>query len=79
MTTHDDIHRDMGRMEGRLEAVNDHLGKIDKTLESIDQRLAKIESREIERRGAWKVIVLVAGSIGGAVAMIANFLLGRVG
>lgn len=40
MTTHDDIHRDMGRMEGRLEAVNDHLGKIDKTLESIDQRLA---------------------------------------
>jgi hypothetical protein len=39
-----DIHRDLGRMEGRLDAVEDRLSEMKAVLERIDERLAKIES-----------------------------------
>lgn len=78
MTTHDDIHRDLGRLEGISEGMQDHLRKIDATMERIDKRLANIEARERERKGAWQVIVVVAGAVGAAMATLANFLLGRL-
>jgi septal ring factor EnvC (AmiA/AmiB activator) len=63
-----DIHRDLGRMEGRLDAVEDRLSEMKAVLERIDERLAKIESAEAQRKGglatliaASSVISLIAG------------------
>lgn len=46
----DQLHRDMGRMEGKLSAVETRLDKIEEILERIEGRLAKIENLEAERR-----------------------------
>ncbi|MDK4804961.1 MAG: hypothetical protein OC190_00260 [Novosphingobium aromaticivorans] len=62
MTPTPDIHRDLGRLEGRFDAVEDRLAQIAASLEQIDARLTKIEIRENERRGAW-VILVALGSI----------------
>jgi septal ring factor EnvC (AmiA/AmiB activator) len=68
MMTPSDIHRDLGRMEGRLDAVEDRLSEMKAVLERIDERLAKIESAEAQRKGglatliaASSVISLIAG------------------
>lgn len=74
MTNHDDLHRDIGRMEGRLDAMENRLEKMEAVLERIDNRLAKIEQQETERRGAWKVIVAVAGGVSALVAGLIKYL-----
>jgi len=74
VTSHEDLHRDIGRMEGRLDAMEDRLGQMAATLERIDGRLAKIEARESERRGAWVVLVALGSLLSGLVAwLIATF------
>lgn len=70
--THTDIHRDIGRMEGRLDAVEDRLSKIEAMLERIDQRLAKNDARESERKGAWSLVVLLASLASIAVGWVLN-------
>lgn len=66
-----DIHRDLGRMEGRLDAVEDRLAQMAATLDRIDARLAKIEVRENERRGAWVVLVALGSVLSGLIAWLA--------
>jgi len=61
--THTDIHRDLGRMEGRLDAMEDRLGKVEVILARIDGRLARIEARENERKGAWWMLVFVTAVV----------------
>ena len=83
-TSHEDLQRSLGRVEGnqsQLEArmdrfeklVSDGFDKLEGTLSAIDTRLAAIERREDQRKGAWKVIVGVAGGVSAAVAMIAKY------
>ena len=72
--THEDLHRDIGRMEGRLDAMENHLKKMEVVLDRIDGRLAKIEQQETERRGAWKVIVSVSGLVSALVAAAYKYL-----
>ena len=59
MTTHDDLHRDLGRMEGAFGAMEDRLDKLEKMMsdgfQKLDERLARIESRESERKGAFQL------------------------
>ncbi|WP_156427454.1 hypothetical protein [Novosphingobium sp. Fuku2-ISO-50] len=66
--THTDLHRDMGRMEGRLAAMEDRFGRMEQTLDRIDQRLAKIESKESQLRGGWFVLAGIA-AVAGAVLL----------
>jgi hypothetical protein len=79
--THDDLQRSLGRVEGsqsQLEArmdrfeklVSDGFDKLEGSLSAIDQRLAAIEKKETERKGAWKVIVMVAGGVSAVVAAV---------
>lgn len=68
LPTHTDLHRDIGRMEGRLDAVENRLAQMVAALERIDERLAKIETRENERRGAWMVLVALGSLVSGLVA-----------
>lgn len=72
--SHDDLHRDIGRMEGRLDAMDDRLEKMEAVLDRIDGRLAKIESRESERKGAWKLTVSVSAGASAFIAwLVSNF------
>lgn len=75
MPTHDDLHRDIGRMEGRLDAMEDRLGKMEAVLERIDGRLAKIEGRESERKGAFALGHWLVGAVSGLVAFVAAHFL----
>jgi hypothetical protein len=68
--THTDLHRDFGRMEGQLSAMDDRLGKIETIVERIDDRLAKIEARESELRGAWWVLAATGTVVGAVIAIV---------
>ncbi|PTR07856.1 MULTISPECIES: hypothetical protein [Novosphingobium] len=69
-----EIHRDLGRMEGRLDAVEDRLTKIEVVLERIDRRMARIEETEAKRKGGWAVLVTVASLIASFVAAMFGLL-----
>lgn len=71
-TSHEDLHRDMGRMEGRLDAMEDSLDRMATALERIDARLAKIESRESARRGAFAALTALAGGLSAFIAWAVN-------
>lgn len=71
-TTHTDLQRDLGRLEGRFAAVEDRLEKIDGALERIDARLARIEKSESERKGSWTVVHWLYGAATGFAAFLAS-------
>lgn len=83
--SHEALQRSLGRVEATQEGfkermdrfekkIDDGFEKVDATLEKIDKRLAAIEQRETERRGAWRVIVLVAGAVSAAIAALFKYL-----
>lgn len=85
-TSHEDLQRSLGRVEGsqsQLEArmdrfeklVTDGFDKLEGSLSAIDTRLAAMERKETERKGAWKVIVGVAGGVSAVVAALVKYLL----
>lgn len=74
MTNHDDLHRDIGRMEGRLGAMEDSLSEIKDVLREVNSRLAKIEAQENERKGIWKTIVSVSGIVSALTAAAYKYL-----
>ena len=79
MTTHDDLQRDMGRVEGAMAAVEKHLdrlsGEMSEGFKSVHERLDRLEKREAERKGAWTTIVAVASAVGGVVTwLISHFI-----
>jgi hypothetical protein len=71
---HADLHRDLGRMEGRLDAMEDRLSKIEAIAERIDSRLANLEARDNERKGAWWTLVGVATGFGTVAGSILTHL-----
>lgn len=84
-TSHEDLQRSLGRVEGnqsQLEArmdrfeklVSDGFEKLEGSLTAIDKRLAAIESKETERKGAWKVVVGVASGVSAVVAALVKYL-----
>ena len=77
-TTNSDLDRDIGRMEGRLQALEDRLQKVEALLvridDRIDDRLAKIESQETERKGGWKALVFVSGVMSSGIAAVVTWV-----
>lgn len=84
--SHGDLQRSLGRVEGNQSAmearmdrfeklVTDGFEKVEDTLTAIEKRLAAIETKETERKGAWKVIVAVAGVVSAVVAALVKSLL----
>ena len=66
--SHEDLHRDIGRMEGRLDAMEDSLDRMATALERIDARLAKIETRESARRGAFAALTALVSMFSAVIA-----------
>jgi hypothetical protein len=80
MTTpsHSDLHRDFGRMEAGLESlekvVSQGFQEIKDELRAIKTDVEALKAAETERRGAWKVIVTIAGVVSAAVAGLIKYL-----
>lgn len=72
-TSHEDLNRSLGRMEGSLAAVESRLDRIDDVLERIEGRLAGLEQRESAVKGAWKTLTGIGALVGGAVAWALGF------
>jgi hypothetical protein len=79
--SHEDLQRSLGRVEGNQDGFRERMDrfermldegfeKVGKALDKIDHRLTKIEDKEQERKGAWRVIVAVAGAVSGLVAAV---------
>lgn len=60
----------VGRLGAGLDSLNENLKRVADKVDSIDGRLAHIEQSEMERKGAWRVLVFVAGILGAAVSHI---------
>ncbi len=77
-TTHTDLHRDFGRMEASLESlekvVSQGFQEIKDELRAIKTDVEALKAAETERRGAWKVIVTIAGVVSAAVAGLIKYL-----
>lgn len=78
MTAPTDLHRDFGRMEASLESlekiVSQGFQEIKDELRAIKQDVEALKTAETERKGAWKVIVAVAGGVSAAVAGLVKYL-----
>lgn len=78
MTTHTDLQRDMGRVEASLEAlekvVSQGFSEIKAEIVDLKKEVADLRRAETERKGAWKVIVAVAGGVSAVVAALIKYL-----
>jgi hypothetical protein len=72
--SHTDLYLGLGKMEGRLDAVEDRLSKIEAIAERIDTRLARIEATESQRKGAFSLAHWIIGAVSGVVAFVAAHL-----
>lgn len=86
-STHDQLDRSLGRVEGAQTAMEKRLDHIEKAvaegfdkvgegLDKIDKRLAQIEAKEAERKGAWKVVSAIAAAVAAVVASAVKYLMG---
>lgn len=73
MTSHDDLNRALGVVEGELRGMSNRMDNIEAILERIELRLNAIEKAEAERKGAQKFAVWIAGAFGGMVSAAIAF------
>ena len=66
-------------MEGRMDAldrtVTDGFKRVEDTLAKIDARLDTIDTRESERKGAWRVIAWVSGGVSFVVSVVVPMII----
>ena len=60
-----ELHRDLGRAEGRLTALERDIGAIRAGMDKQDERLARIEALLSAVKGGWRVL-MAAGALGAA-------------
>jgi tetrahydromethanopterin S-methyltransferase subunit G len=79
MTTHDDLNRDLGRMEGTLVGLGGRMDKLEQMVSDgfskLNERLDVIERRESERKGGFRVAHWIYGAATGLIAFLAAHFL----
>ena len=77
---HADLQRDMGRVEGKQDAMGARLDRLEKAVndgfDKIDKRLAGLEAKENERKGAMALLMVLSGAIGGGLVKLVTFFMG---
>lgn len=79
--THDELQRDLGRVEGRIEAmeagrlarngvVDDRFDRIEAASETVRRDVAEMKEMLAQGKGGWRVIAAAAGIFG----MIAGWI-----
>ncbi len=74
-----DLHRDLGRMEGKNDAMGERMDRLERTVveafEKIDVRLARIEAAESQRKGAMGILGIVCGTVGASIGLLVEWLI----
>jgi len=72
--THGDIQRDLGRMEGKSDAMVGRLDRLEKIIEDgfreLREDIAELKTAESQRKGVLATLVTVGGAIGAAIAAL---------
>lgn len=76
--THGEIQRDMGRMEGKQDAMGARLDRLEKMIEEgfseLRNDIADLKSAESKRSGAFAIGHWIVGIIGAGVAILIDHL-----
>lgn len=64
----DEVQRDLGRIEARLDAGDERMGRIEAKLDALAEKIDKISGHVNRVRGAWGLLLAAAGAIGAVVA-----------
>ena len=76
MSAPTNLHRDLGRIEGKLDAVlgeiRGDIGRLRQGHDELDQRVTRIEKAEAERHGAMKLARLLWGALAGLIGAVAG-------
>lgn len=84
-TSHDDLQRSLGRVEGELSSmdarmdrfekiVSDGFQKISDDIAELRKEVSHLKDRETERKGAWKIIVAIASFVAAGVTGLLKYL-----
>jgi|GEM_PF-1219092 len=69
--THGDIQRDLGRMEGKSDAMGARLDRLEKIIEDgfaeVRSDIAELKAAENQRRGALAILAAAAGLVGSVI------------
>lgn len=57
----DEIHRSLGRIEGKVESIGDNVEEIKRDLESFERRLRKLEAKQHWYSGVGAGLGMIAG------------------
>jgi predicted RNase H-like nuclease (RuvC/YqgF family) len=76
------IERDIGRLEGEVQALARTVDRLSEKLEETNRHVSAINNTLAEAKGGWRMLVWLAGasgSIGAALSYLASLLTLRVG
>ena len=86
-TTHDDLERSLGRVEGHQSQMEARMDRFEKLvsegfkelgdgIHELRKEIGDLKSKDSERKGAWKVLALISGVVSAVVASIVKYLAG---
>jgi hypothetical protein len=67
--------RSLGNLEAKVDGINERLDRINGTLEHHTEDIKDLELVNSERKGAWKVMVVIAGAVSTLIYFVLNKLL----
>ena len=72
--SHSDLQRDLGRLEGEMQAAHREIGDMKKVVDEVRGEIRAIRETLSEARGGWKTLLAVAGVAGAAGAGLSKLL-----
>lgn len=76
----EDLHRDFGRLEGKVDGLEDRLGELADSQAQTQRQVSQIHDTIMRAEGGWRLMVVVgtvAAAIGGLVSTMVGALFGH--
>lgn len=74
---HSEVHRDLGKHDAQIEALNREVKHLHEDMGRVMQQLTEIQQTLSEAKGGWKTLMWVAGfsaAVGGAFVKVISWL-----